>query len=94
VSAFRNSDTSTAVLVLNSAHRARAATFSLHGLNAAHVTPYLTDATHSLSAQTPITVRNGAFTATLPARSLVAYDIRPAYVRFAALARLCDKCRT
>jgi O-glycosyl hydrolase len=37
---------------------------------------YLTDTTHQLSAQTPITVRNSAFTATLPPRSLVTYDIR------------------
>ncbi len=76
VSAFRNSDGSTAVIVLNSAHSRQAATFSLRGLSGAHVTPYLTDATHELSAQTPITVRNRAFTATLPPRSLVTYDIR------------------
>jgi O-glycosyl hydrolase len=76
-SAFRNSDGSAAVIVLNSTHSHQAATFSLRGLRAAHVTPYLTDTTHQLSAQTPITVRNSAFTATLPPRSLVTYDIRP-----------------
>lgn len=76
VTAFRNSDGSIAVIVLNSAHSRRAATFSLRGLGAAHVTPYLTDTTHGLSAQHPITVRNSAFTATLPPRSLVTYDIR------------------
>jgi O-glycosyl hydrolase len=76
VSAFRNSDGSTAVVVLNSAHSRQAAIFSLRGLSAAHVTPYLTDTSHQLSAQTPITVRNSAFTATLPPRSLVSYDIR------------------
>jgi O-glycosyl hydrolase len=75
-SAFRNSDGSAAVIVLNSAHSRQAATFSLRGLRAAHVTPYLTDTTHQLSAQTSITVRNSAFTATLPPRSLVTYDIR------------------
>jgi O-glycosyl hydrolase len=75
-SAFRNSDGSTAVIVLNSAHGRQTATFSLRGLRAAHVTPYLTDTTHQLSAQTPITVRNGTITATLPPRSLVTYDIR------------------
>ena len=77
VSAFRNSDGSIAVVVLNSAHSRQVATFSLRGLGAAHVTPYLTDTSHELSAQTPITVRNSAFTATLPPRSLVSYDIRP-----------------
>jgi O-glycosyl hydrolase len=76
VSAFRNSDGSTAVIVLNSAHSRQAASFSLRGLGGAHVTPYLTDTSHQLSPQTRITVRNSAFTATLPPRSLVTYDIR------------------
>jgi glucuronoarabinoxylan endo-1,4-beta-xylanase len=76
VSAFRNRDGSTAVVVLNSAHSRQVATFSLRGLDAAHVRPYLTDTSHQLSAQTPITVRNSTFTASLPPRSLVSYDIR------------------
>jgi O-glycosyl hydrolase len=76
VTAFRNSDGSTAVIVLNSARSSKVATFSLLGLRGAHVTPYLTDTSHGLSAQAPITVRNSAFTATLPPRSLVTYDIR------------------
>ncbi len=41
--AMRNSDGSTAVVVLNSAHSRQAATFSLRGLGGSHVTPYLTD---------------------------------------------------
>jgi len=77
VSAFRNSDGSTAVVVLNSARSRQAATFSLRGIGAAHVTPYLTDTSHQLSPQTAITVGNNAFTATLPPRSLVSYVIRP-----------------
>jgi hypothetical protein len=76
-SAFSNNDGSTAVIVLNSAHNRQVATFSLRGLGAAHVTPYLTDTTHQLSVQTPIGVRNSAFTATLPPRWLVSYDVRP-----------------
>lgn len=76
VTAFRNSDGSTAVTVLNSARSRQVAAFSLPGLGAAHITPYLTDTSHELSAQSPITVRNSAFTATLPPRSLVTYDIR------------------
>jgi O-glycosyl hydrolase len=76
VAAFRNSDGSVAVIVLNSARSRQAAAFSLRGLSGAHVTPYLTDTSHQLSAQSPITVRNSAFTATLPPRSLVTYDIR------------------
>ncbi|HZE04903.1 MAG TPA: glycoside hydrolase family 30 beta sandwich domain-containing protein, partial [Solirubrobacteraceae bacterium] len=77
VSAFRNTDGSTAVVVLNSARSRQVATFSLRGLRGAHVTPYLTDRSHQLSPQPSITVRNAAFTATLPPRSLVTYDIRP-----------------
>ena len=76
VTAFRNSNGSIAVIVLNSAHSRQVATFSLRGLSGAQVTPYLTDTSHQLSAQPPITVRNSAFTATLPPRSLVTYDIR------------------
>ncbi len=76
VGAFRNSDGSIAVVALNSANTPQVATFSLRGLGGAHVTPYLTDTTHELSAQTPTTVRDNAFTATLPARSVVSYDIR------------------
>jgi O-glycosyl hydrolase len=75
VSAFRNGDGSTAVVVLNSAHSGQVATFSLHGLGGAQVTPYLTDTSHELAAQTPITVTNHTFTATVPPRSLVSYDI-------------------
>jgi O-glycosyl hydrolase len=76
VTAFRNSDSSIAVVVLNTARSRQVATFSLAGLSGAQVTPYLTDTSHELSAQSPITVRNSAFTATLPPRSLVTYDIR------------------
>ncbi len=78
VSAFRNSDGAIAVVVLNGAHRRQVTTFSLYGLRGAHiVTPYLTDTSHQLSAQSPIRVRHSAFTATLPPRALVSYDIRP-----------------
>ncbi|HUN31933.1 MAG TPA: glycoside hydrolase family 30 beta sandwich domain-containing protein [Trebonia sp.] len=77
VTAFRNGDGSVAVIVLNTARRGQAATVSLPGLGGAQVTPYLTDASHGLSAQAPIPVRNDAFTATLRPRSLVSYVIRP-----------------
>jgi O-glycosyl hydrolase len=76
VSAFRNSNGSTAVVVLNSARSRQVATFSLRGLRGASVTPYLTDTTHELSRQTSISVKNNAFTATLPPRSLVSYDFQ------------------
>ena len=75
ISAFRNTDGSITVVGLNTAPGPQVATFSLRGLSGAHVTPYLTDKSHSLSAQAPITVRNSAFTAALPPRSLVSYDV-------------------
>jgi len=75
VSAFHNSDGSIAVIVLNSAHSPQVATFSLRGLTGAQVTPFLTDASHGLSPQAPLPLRNSAFTATLPPRSLVSYDV-------------------
>jgi O-glycosyl hydrolase len=75
VGAFRNRDGSIAVVALNRDHSRRLATFSLRGFGAAHVTPYLTDTSHALSPQPSITVRNSGFTATLPPRSLVTYDI-------------------
>jgi glucosylceramidase len=77
VSAFRNRDGTIAVVALNRARSPQAATFSLRGLGGAHITPYLTDTSHDLSPQPPITVTNSAFTTTLPPRSLVTYDIRP-----------------
>ena len=77
-SAFRNSAGTIAVVALNSTHSRQVTTFSLRGLRSAHIVkPYLTDRTHQLSAQPPLTVSNNAFTATLPPRSLVTYDIRP-----------------
>lgn len=76
VTAFRNRDGSIAVVALNTARGRKTAFFSLRDLGGARVTPYLTDASHQLSAQSPVTVKNGGFTATLPARSLVTYDIR------------------
>jgi O-glycosyl hydrolase len=77
VSAFHNTDGSTIVVVLNRAHRRQDASFSLRGVRAGSVAPYLTDATHNLSAQTPIAISHRAFTSALPARSLDTYDIRP-----------------
>ena len=75
VSAFRNSNGSIAVVVLNSAHSRQVATVSLGRLRAARVTPYLTDASHDVAPQTPIAVTNSAFSATLPPRSLLTYEI-------------------
>jgi glucuronoarabinoxylan endo-1,4-beta-xylanase len=80
LTAFRNADGSVAVVVLNTSTSAVPMTFSLRGTGlrgGAMATPYLTDATHDTAAQAAITVRGASFSGTLPARSLVTYDIRP-----------------
>jgi glucuronoarabinoxylan endo-1,4-beta-xylanase len=75
VTAFRNLNGSVAVVVLNTATTAQTASFALHAAGGFRATPYLTDASHEVAAQASIPVRFGSFTATLPPRSLVTYDI-------------------
>ena len=48
VTAFRNSNGPIAVIALNTAHTRHVVAFSLPGLTGAHVTPYLTDASHGV----------------------------------------------
>ena len=80
VAAFRNTNGSVAIVVLNTATTAQTASFSLRGTGAARstATPYLTDATHDTARQPRIRVGNGPFTATVPARALVTYYLPPA----------------
>jgi O-glycosyl hydrolase len=73
VTAFRNRNGSVAVVVLNTATTAQTATFA--GTGGFRVTPYLTDASDGVAPQAAIPVIHGSFTATLPPRSLVTYDI-------------------
>jgi O-glycosyl hydrolase len=73
VTAFRNRNGSVAVVVLNTATTAQTATFA--GTGGFRATPYLTDASHDTAAQAAIPVVHGSFTATLPSRALVTYDI-------------------
>jgi len=69
VLAFRDTDGSVAVVVLNSATTAQEATFAVGGAGSRAI-PYLTDDTHDTAAQAPVPVSHGSFGATLPARSL------------------------
>jgi O-glycosyl hydrolase len=73
--AFRNTNGSVAIVVLNTATTAQTTSFSVRrsGTPAPVAIPYLTDNTHDTAAQPPLRVRNGSFTATVPARSLVTY---------------------
>ena len=78
LTAFKNTDGSVAIVALNTAQTADPVTFSLSGTgtaNGATVTPYVTSTSSDTAAQATIPVSGGAFTATIPARSLVTYDI-------------------
>jgi O-glycosyl hydrolase len=79
LTAFRNLDGSTAIVVLNTGTSPDAVSFALQHLgirNGTLVTPYLTDSSSDTAAQSPVPVFGGTLTATLPARSLVTFDIR------------------
>ena len=76
--AFKNTNGTVAVVALNTGTSADPVTFSLTGTatpNGATVTPYLTSSSSNAAAQATTTVSGGAFSATLPARSLVTYVI-------------------
>jgi glucuronoarabinoxylan endo-1,4-beta-xylanase len=76
--AYTNTDGSTAIVVLNTATNDIATSFALqntNGTNGTSVVPYITNATNNTAAQTALSVQNGAFSATVPARSLVTYVI-------------------
>jgi O-glycosyl hydrolase len=77
VTAFRNSNGSVAIVVLNTAKSAQAASFSVAGIShlGATVTPYITDATAHVAPQKRLALTRGSFTMKLPARSLVAFTI-------------------
>jgi O-glycosyl hydrolase len=77
VSAYRNTDGSLAIVVLNTGTSSASTTFTVAnaGLTSGTVTPFLTNATASTAAQTAIPLNGGAFGANVPARSLVTYRI-------------------
>ncbi|MFC1436371.1 RICIN domain-containing protein [Streptacidiphilus sp. N1-3] len=78
LSAFRNTDGSLAVVALNTGGSADTIGYSLANTgvaNGATVTPYLTNGSNNVAAQAATTVAGGAFTGTVPARSLVTYVI-------------------
>jgi glucuronoarabinoxylan endo-1,4-beta-xylanase len=78
VTAYKNTDGSLAIVVLNTATSDIAASFSLQNTgiaNGSSATPYLTNGANSMAAQTALPVSGGSFSATIPARSLVTYNI-------------------
>ncbi len=79
LTAFRNLDGSTAIVVLNTGTSPDTVSFALRHLGirgGALATPYLTDASSDTAAQAPVPVVGGTLNATLPARSLITFDIR------------------
>jgi O-glycosyl hydrolase len=76
--AFKNTNGTIAIVALNTSSSTDTQTFSLSGTgtpNGATVTPYVTNASSDIAAQPTTTVSSGAFSTTLPARSLVTYVI-------------------
>ena len=78
LNAFKNTDGSVSIVVLNTGSSSDAIAYTLKGTgipNGAVVTPYLTSSSSDVKAQAATTVSGSAFTATIPARSLVTYNI-------------------
>ena len=76
--AFKNTGGSVSIVALNTGSSSDAVAYTLKGTgipNGAVVTPYLTSSASDVKAQAATTVSGGAFTATIPARSLVTYNI-------------------
>jgi glucuronoarabinoxylan endo-1,4-beta-xylanase len=78
LSAYKNTNGSIAVVVLNTSSSSDTATYSLQNTGVADgttVTPYLTNGSNNTAAQATTSVSGGSFTAAIPARSLVTYSI-------------------
>ncbi|MFL7793418.1 MAG: glycoside hydrolase family 30 beta sandwich domain-containing protein, partial [Anaerolineae bacterium] len=76
VSAFRNTDGSYAIVVLNLGYADDTVTFSLQNITASNsAVPYLTNETSDTAQQPSITISDDAFITDVPARSLVTFHI-------------------
>src|SRR5579863_7121076 len=76
--AFKNTSNTVAIVALNTSQSPDTVAFSLNNTgvaNGATVTPYLTSSSSDVAAQPPVTVSGGAFSYTLPARSLVTFTV-------------------
>ena len=76
ISAFKNTDGSVAIVVLNNNSSSDTVNYSMSGTGSSGtVTPYLTNGSGNVAQQSAITLSNGSFGATIPARSLVTYVV-------------------
>jgi O-glycosyl hydrolase len=79
LTAFRNLNGTTAIVVLNTGTSPDTVSFALRNLgirDGALATPYLTDASSDTAAGTPVPVTHGTLNTTLAARSLVTFVVR------------------
>jgi len=77
VAAFKNTDGAVIVEVLNTNSGSTSATYAVSaaGLSSGTVTPYLTNSGNSLAQQAAISLSGGAFTASVPGRSLMTFRV-------------------
>jgi O-glycosyl hydrolase len=76
--AFKNTNGTVTVVAMNTGTSTDPVTFNLDSTgvaNGATVTPYLSDSSSNVAAQSTTTVSGGAFSYTMPARSLVTFEI-------------------
>lgn len=77
--AFRNPDGSTTMVALNPASTDLNTSFALQHTKGFFAIPYLTNASNNTAQQKPLLIRHDSFTTTIPARSLVTYQINAHY---------------
>jgi len=79
ISAYKNTDGTVSVVVLNTLSSSDTISYSTSGIGGTSgtVTPFLTNGSSTVAAQSPISLSGGAFSAAVPARSLVTYVIKP-----------------
>jgi O-glycosyl hydrolase len=79
ISAYKNTDGTVAVVALNTLSSSDAISYSTSGIGSTSgtVTPFLTNGSSNVAQQSAISMSNGAFSATIPARSLETYVITP-----------------
>jgi O-glycosyl hydrolase len=79
ISAYKNTDGTVAVVALNTNSGSDSINYSTSGIGGTSgtVTPWLTNGSNNVAAQSAISLSGGAFSATIPARSLVTYVIKP-----------------
>jgi O-glycosyl hydrolase len=79
ISAYKNTNGTVAVVALNTLSSADTINYTTSGIGGTSgtVTPWLTNASNNVAAQPATSLSSGAFSATIPARSLVTYVINP-----------------